>query len=148
MISLLKHFDKTIAKSIKAVFQQSYAVEAKLLHAIDFPPLKRPLAAFTKCTNDFWGYYIEDELIGVVEIHDDGTVHIQSLVVSPDHFRKGIAMQLMQYVLLQYKSKHYTVETGLKNIPAIGLYEQCGFSIIKEWDTDHGVRKVRMELLS
>ena len=146
MIDLLKHFDKPVAKTIKAVFQKSYAIEAELLNATDFPPLKRPLSAFTKCINDFWGYYIEDELVGVVEIHEDDSIHIQSLVVLPDHFRKGVGRQLMQHILSQYQSSLFMVETGLENIPAIALYEHFGFSIIKEWDTDHGVRKVRMEL--
>jgi len=146
MITLLKHFDKSIARSIRTVFQKSYAVEAQLLHAIDFPPLKRPLAAFTKCQNDFWGFYIKNELVAVVEIHDDHIVHVQSMVVHPDYFRTGIAMQLMKHIFKYYQSTCYTVETGLKNVPAISLYEKCGFIKIKEWDTDHGVRKIRMSL--
>jgi len=145
MITLLKHFEKPIAKSIKAVFQKSYAIEAELLRAVDFPPLKRPLLAFTKCVNYFYGYYLEDELVGVIEIHEDDIIHIQSLVVLPDHFRKGVGRQLVQYVLDQYSANDCMVETGLENGPAIALYEHFGFYKVKEWDTDHGVRKIRME---
>jgi ribosomal protein S18 acetylase RimI-like enzyme len=38
-----------------------------------------------------------------------------------------------------------TVETGLDNKPAIALYESFGFKEVKQYDTDHGIRKIRFE---
>ncbi len=43
MIERLQNSELEISNQIHSVFQLSYAVEAKLLDATDFPPLKRPL---------------------------------------------------------------------------------------------------------
>ncbi|HCY98291.1 MAG TPA: GNAT family N-acetyltransferase, partial [Polaribacter sp.] len=43
MIEKLKNSDLEIAKKMRLIFQASYKVEAKLLNATNFPPLKRPL---------------------------------------------------------------------------------------------------------
>ncbi|MEJ2584117.1 MAG: hypothetical protein P8Z38_03455 [Robiginitalea sp.] len=37
------------------------------------------------------------------------------------------------------------METGLDNGPATALYRKFGFREILQYDTDHGVRKVRFE---
>jgi ribosomal protein S18 acetylase RimI-like enzyme len=149
MISQLGHIKEHISKSIRAVFQASYAVEAELLKAVDFPPLKRPLDDFINCQNVFYGYWVGNELAAVVEIKAEvDAIHIQSLVVHPKFFRQGIAGQLIEFVFKTYDSPMYTVETGLDNIPAKALYEKFGFTLVKEWDTDHGVRKVRFERIA
>ena len=67
-------------------------------------------------------------------------------MVSPHYFRQGIGRQLMKYVLQDFSSKVFTVETGLKNIPASKLYTSFHFKEVKQWDTDHGVRKIRFKL--
>lgn len=75
------------------------------------------------------------------------SIHIQSLVVHPDSFREGMASALLQFVLDTHDFKSFTVETGLDNHPAKNLYQQFGFQKTKEWDTDHGVRKVAFKLI-
>jgi hypothetical protein len=39
------------------------------------------------------------------------------------------------------------VETGLANGPATALYQAFGFKVVRQWDTDHGVRKIRFRLV-
>ncbi len=147
MIRKLEHQKTEVSEAIRRVFRVSYAVEAKLLNATDFPPLKRPLEGFTECANDFYGYFQNDVLAGVVEVDDSGPgTHIQSLVVDPDYFRMGIGSALVTMVLETYDSEKYTVETGLANGPATELYLKHGFRKTGEYDTDHGVRKIRFEL--
>ena len=51
------------------------------------------------------------------------------------------------FVPFYYQSKVFTVETGLVNQPAIKLYKGFGFQETKQWETDHGVRKIRFEKL-
>lgn len=146
MIQKLEHQRTTIAKGIREVFQASYAVEAKLLGASDFPPLKRPLEGFLESKNDFHGYVKDETLAGVVEVvPGKRSIHIQSLVVHPTYFRQGVGSALVSHVLHTYDSPVFTVETGLENDPATALYLKFGFRKILEYDTDHGVRKVRFE---
>ena len=147
MIKKLNHTNQAIATKMRIVFQESYAIEAKLLNAINFPPLQRPLESYIKSTTTFFGYHIKDKIVGIIEVSsNEKTTHINSLVVSPHFFRQGIGRDLMDYILQNFSSKVFTVETGLENIPASTLYKNFGFKEVRQWDTDHGVRKVRFEL--
>ena len=146
MIERLQNKEVTIAQQLRSVFQLSYAVEAKLIHAIDFPPLKRPLEEYMTSSNDFFGYVKGSILVGVIEIiHTDNFTHIQSLVVDPSFFRQGIARKLMEFVLDKFDSTLFVVETGLENGPAVDLYHKFDFKEVNQWDTDHGVRKIKLE---
>jgi len=146
MIRKLNNKIIEVSKKIYSVFQVSYAVEAKLIKAIDFPPLKRTLDNFLYSETAFYGFWKDNELAAVIEIKSDAhTTLIQSLVVDPKYFRQGIAAQLITFIFDEYNSKVFNVETGAANKPAIQLYEKFGFKEIKQWDTNHGVRKVRFE---
>ncbi len=146
MIQKLDHKNKSIAKQIRAVFQVSYPVEAALLKAVNFPPLQRSLNDFLNSENDFFGYWKEQELAAVVEVKRASTAtHIQSLVVDPSFFRQGIASALLVFVLNNYHTKTFTVETGLANGPATELYKRFQFKEVSQYDTDQGIRKIRFE---
>ncbi|WP_424961901.1 GNAT family N-acetyltransferase [Ekhidna sp.] len=147
MIRKLDHKNQEIAIQIRGVFQASYAIEAKLLDAEDnFPPLKRPLSAFIHADTEFFGHFEDERIAGVIEVKSDrDCTHIQSLVVHPDFFRKGIASQLIYYLFTHFDSDVYTVETGAKNEPAIALYERFGFTLVKKWMTEFGIEKVAFE---
>jgi ribosomal protein S18 acetylase RimI-like enzyme len=146
MIEKLKNNDLEIAKKIRAVFQVSYKIEAKLLNASDFPPLKRPLENYIGSKNDFYGYLRNNELAAVVEIHKTKNhTLIRSLVVDPYFFRQGIAGKLVQFVFDTYHTKLFIVETGVANGPATALYRKFGFIETMQWDTDYGIRKVKFE---
>ena len=148
MIHKLQNKDLNVSHNIRSVFQMSYAVEAELLNAVNFPPLKRPLESYIKSTTMFFGYHIKDEIVGIIEVSPkEKTTHINSLVVSPHFFRQGIGRDLMDYILQNFSSKVFTVETGLENIPASKLYTSFHFKEVKQWDTDHGVRKIRFEFI-
>ena len=146
MITKINNKKNTIAKEIRAIFQVSYTVEAKMLKAVNFPPLKRTVSQFLNSNSEFYAYYLIKNIVGVIEVerHEDLT-HIRSLVVSPKYFRTGIGSKLVQFILNTFKSRIFTVETGLDNHPAIKLYKRFGFQEQDQWDTNHGVRKVRFE---
>lgn len=146
MIEKLQNTDIEISKKIRSVFQSSYKIEAQLLNAVDFPPLKRTLENFVNSSTAFFGYIKTKELAGVIEInHTKDFTSINSLVVDPNFFRQGVARKLMEFVFNTFDSNLFLVETGLENGPAIALYEKFGFKEVKQWDTDHGVRKIKME---
>ena len=146
MIEKLKNSDLEIAKKMRLIFQASYKVEATLLNATNFPPLKRPLENYTESNTEFYGYSINEILAAVVEIDTNNNyILIRSLVVHPDFFRQGIAGKLIKFVFETFKSNLFVVETGLENGPATELYEKFGFVEVHQWDTNHGIRKIKFE---
>ena len=146
MIIKINNKENKIAEEIRAIFQVSYAVEAEMLKAVDFPPLKRTVAQFLNSNSEFYAHYLIENIAGVIEIENHKNLtHIQSLVVYPKYFRNGIGSKLVQFILDTYKSKIFTVETGIENHSAIKLYKSFGFQEQEQWDTNHGVRKVRFE---
>ena len=146
MIIKINNKKNKIAEEIRAIFQASYTVEAKMLKAVDFPPLQRTVSQFMNSNSEFYAYYLVENIAGVIEIENDKDLtHIQSLVVYPKYFRNGIGSKLVQFILDAYTSKIFTVETGIDNHPAIKLYKNFGFQKQRQWDTNHGVRKVRFE---
>jgi len=146
MIEKLKNSDLEIAKKMRLIFQASYKVEAKLLNATNFPPLKRPLENYTESNTEFYGYSTNKVLAAVVEIDTNNDyLLIRSLVVHPNFFRQGIAGKLLTFVFETFKSNLFVVETGLENGPATKLYEKFGFVEVHQWDTNHGIRKIKFE---
>lgn len=146
MIQKLQNTDIEVSKKIHSVFQASYAVEAKILKAVDFPPLKRTLENYRASNTAFFGCIKNGELAGVIEIDQkDDHTRIASLVIDPRFFRQGIASQLIKYVFNSYDSDIFMVETGVDNGPATELYKKYGFIEVKQWDTDFGIQKIRFE---
>ncbi|MBT3418642.1 MAG: GNAT family N-acetyltransferase [Flavobacteriales bacterium] len=146
MIIKIDNKRNAIAKEIRNIFQSSYAIEAEMLKAIDFPPLKRTISQFLNSNSEFYAYYLNQNIAGLIEIkNNQDLTHIQSLVVYPKYFRKGIGRKLVQFVLGTYKSIIFTVETGVDNYPAIKLYISLGFEEQNQWDTNHGIRKVKFK---
>ena len=146
MIKKLQNDDLETSSEIHVVFQLSYAVEAELLDANDFPPLKRPLESYFESRNEFYGYFENNELAGVIEVErTDQHIDINSLVVKPKFFRRGIGRKLVEFTFNRFDAKLFIVETGVKNTPATELYKKLGFKEIKQWDTDFGIRKILFE---
>ena len=51
MVIKINNMETKIAEEIRAIFQVSYAVEAEILKAVGFPPLKRTVAKRTQILN-------------------------------------------------------------------------------------------------
>lgn len=143
MITLLNHQQLNVAQQIFNVFQSSYAIEANLIGVSEFPPLKRQVTDILASHSSFYGYLIEGQLAGVVEITLTAQVlEIESLTVNPDFFRQGVAGKLIVYVLSAFSHQTAKVETATANAPAIRLYQKHGFIQYKKWIPDHGIEKV------
>ncbi len=147
MIVKLDHTNPAVAEKIRLVFQISYVVEAELIGATYFPPLKRPLTEFMITQTQFYGLHQQDELAAVIEIKTDKeSTLIQSLVVDPKFFRQGLGGKLVRFALDNFSAGDFYVETGAANDPAILLYEKFGFKETKQYDTAHGIRKIRLAI--
>ncbi len=144
MIQKIEHSKKSEAEEISRVFQVSYKIEAQLLGAKKFPPLSRTIISYKNSKNDFFGFYEHNNIVAVIEMkREQLSMHIQSLVVDPKYFRLGIASKLIRFVLNQYESNQFTVETGRDNAPARKLYERFGFRLVKTYTATEDIVKVR-----
>ncbi len=142
MIFYLNNNDVPVAEKLFSIWQESYIIEAKLLKVNGFPPLNRTMQDFLNSSTHFYGFLKNDVYNAVIEIRDNnGTLHIQSLVVQPSQFRKGLASKMIAFVLSENMECNFTVETGCDNLPAINLYLKFGFVEAEQYETDHGVRK-------
>ena len=143
MIHSLNNKSVSVAEKLFSIWQESYSIEAKLLEVKDFPPLSRTVQDFVDSSTHFYGFVKNDVYNAVTELRDnDGTLHIQSLVVQPSQFRKGLASKMIAFVLSENMNRNFTVETGCDNLPAINLYLKFGFVETKQYETDYGVRKI------
>jgi ribosomal protein S18 acetylase RimI-like enzyme len=145
MIELLEHSSQNVANQIYHVFQLSYKVEASLVGVEDFPPLRRSASDIQSSNSQFLGQRIRGHLAAVVEYSRGGMdVSIDSLVIHPKFFRRGLASQLLQSLLAKDQWQNACVETAAVNFPALALYRKFGFSESKRWTTAEGIDKVQL----
>jgi len=143
MIELLDHHSEGVANQIYDVFQLSYRIEAGLVGSSDFPPLRREASHIRSSDSQFLGDWIGVDLASVVEFSQSGdNLSIDSLVVHPQFFRRGLASQLLQSLLARERWESAKVETAAANSPALDLYEKFGFTESSRWLTADGIEKV------
>jgi ribosomal protein S18 acetylase RimI-like enzyme len=134
MIKKIDFQDITLVVSLFELQRASYMVEANIIGFDDIPPLKESFDEFLNCPETFLGYFEGEELAGAVSYTiDRHELTICRMVVSPNHFRKGIAQNLLNSV----ESNHqgilvFKVSTGKDNDPAKNLYLKNGFRLIEE----------------
>ncbi|ASM50234.1 hypothetical protein PESP_a2234 [Pseudoalteromonas espejiana DSM 9414] len=149
MINKLNNKNTEIANIIFAVFQKSYAIEAKLIDALNFPPLARKAKDIKKSKTTFYGFTENEYLAAVIEVSiNNECLDICSLTVEPRYFKKGIASKLINYALKLDDISYARVETAIANTPAIKLYKKHGFEEFKRWTPSHGIEKLAMSVLT
>jgi ribosomal protein S18 acetylase RimI-like enzyme len=145
MIELLDHYSESVASQIYDIFQLSYKVEASLVRVKDFPPLRRNMSDIQSSSSRFLGQQIGLDLAAVVEITQiEEALSIDSLVLHPQYFRRGLGSQLLQSLLAKVHWQIAYVETAAANNPALVLYQKIGFSESKRWKTADGIEKVQL----
>jgi GNAT superfamily N-acetyltransferase len=142
---VLDHRSHVTANRIYDLFQCSYQVEAELIGATGFPPLERSAWEVQTARSCFLGQWIGADLAAVLEYSCDEThLSIDSLVVHPHYFRRGIASRILRSVLEQADWQTADVETAAGNAPAIALYEKFGFYPARLWTSEDGIEKVQL----
>ena len=133
MIKIIDISDRKNAEDVLNIQIPSYKVEAEIIGSYEIPPLKDTVHTLRHCGETFFGYYENEELCGVISIKvDDDEVDIHRLIVHPNHFRKGIAQLLLNFIETKFEAETIKVATGSKNTPAISFYKKNGFQNIKE----------------
>lgn len=130
---MIKKIDITnpkLAEEVLNIQRLSYKVEAEIIDFYELPPLKDTVEMLQHCGENFFGYYIDDELCGVISIKaEKGIIDIHRLMVHPKHFRKGIAKRLLEFIESSKEGfETLIVSTGSKNKPAVTFYLKNGFS--------------------
>lgn len=135
--NLIKEIDITntsLAKQLLHVQIASYKVEADIIDFYEIPPLKDTIDTLQRCGETFYGFYADQELCGAISIKvKKSEMYILRLIVHPNHFKKGIASMLLDFVESNVNGvKTIVVTTGSKNIPAVNFYEKSGFLKVGE----------------
>lgn len=145
MTELLDHYSENVANEIYDVCQLSYKVEAGLVGVENFPPLRRTQSQIQSSSSQFLGRRVGVDLAAVVEFTQGGDeLSIDSLVVHPQFFRRGLASQLLQSLLVKVHWQTAAVETAAANQPALTLYQKLGFTESKRWKIADGIEKVQL----
>lgn len=132
MIKIIDISNSKNAEDVLNIQIPSYKVEAEIIGSYEIPPLKDTVYTLQHCGETFFGYYENEELCGVISIKVDDDVDIHRLIVHPNHFRKGIAQLLLNFIETKFQIETIKVATGSKNIPAVSFYKKNGFRNIKE----------------
>ena len=81
--------------------------------------------------NKVIGYYINDTLVGFLDysvMYEK--IEINYIFIINEYRRKGIASNLIKYVIDNYDFENITLEVNVNNTNAINLYKKLGFKII------------------
>lgn len=149
MIRSLSLENRDTVQQIWALQHMAYPLEGKLIGFTELPPLMDTFETISASGEAFYGVFNEeDELIGAIAIEpEDNQVTISRMMVHPAHFRKGIAANLIRYVLDAYSNTSlFVVSTGTKNTPAVALYEKFGFTPVEAFEVAPGVELTEFHL--
>ena len=79
---------------------------------------------------------------GAFKFFEKKTAEIKRMYVLPEHRGEGIAHQILNELENWAKEKDYTIcilETGIKQLEAIGLYQKAGYVVIPNYGQYQGV---------
>jgi ribosomal protein S18 acetylase RimI-like enzyme len=145
MIKKLDNRNQAEANTIYEIFQNAYKAEAELIQAVNFPPLSRTIECIKVSETAFYCLSVNQSAAAIIEISlHDQLLDINSLTVEPAYFRQGLGNKLLSYILDTLEYDKAVVETAMKNLPAINLYQQNGFVKFKQWTPEHGIEKLAM----
>ena len=91
---------------------------------------------------DWYGAFVEEELVGVIATRNEGT-HIALFFVDGKYHRQGIGKRLFQTVQIKCGSDKMTVNSSPYAVP---VYHKLGFQDTNAEQTINGLRFTPMEL--
>jgi ribosomal protein S18 acetylase RimI-like enzyme len=132
--------DTALAAELVALQRVAYAVEERLIgHPI---PMAYDPDAVTAAGLVWWGCRDPQggRVLGAVSLRETAElINVESLVVAPCAFRRGIGSALVATVLAEAAGRRVTVATGRDNAPARALYERAGFTVVDHAEVEPGL---------
>lgn len=149
MISFVDIRLPDLAQQVWALQQAAYTIESQLIGYSELPPLLETVENLQDSGEQFLAWIEKEEIRGTVSYtYNEGTLEICRLVVSPLHFRRGIAGQLLKSLeSKEAGAKQIVVSTAEKNQPAILLYQKHGYHLNQRWVLPDGLALVRLHKL-
>lgn len=130
-ITRLNLQDEYTLSELWSLQHKAYRLEAELIGFNEIPPLMETRDMLKASKEDFYGCFEENEdLMGAVAVLEEspGKLTVTRMMVSPDHFREGVAGSLLEYIFKHFTGiTQFIVSTGKLNIPAVTLYTKHGF---------------------
>ena len=119
----------------------SYRIEADLIGFGSIPPLRESLEELQSCGEVFHGWFEDDRLLGFISHKlEENVLDVHRVAVHPDGFRRGIARQLIEFILnLESSATRAIVQTGSLNVPACKLYLSFCFEILERREVAPGL---------
>lgn len=118
----------------------SYLIEAEMINYYEIPPLVETKEELINCDECFYGYFSQGILAGFLSYTEENHIlDICRVAVHPDYFRKGIADSLLKQALSLPGIRKAIVSTGMKNLPALRLYQKHGFSVVSDREIGSGI---------
>ncbi|AFS78456.1 acetyltransferase, GNAT family [Gottschalkia acidurici 9a] len=147
MIKKLSLKDMQTVKKILELQKISYEVEAEIIEFYEIPPLKDTIASLSKCNENFYGYFINNILAGIISYKTtENILDIHRVAVHPHFFRMGIAGKLLDFVEGFEKDLNKAVVcTGKKNLPAINLYLKNKYQKIQDIKISENIYLTKFE---
>lgn len=123
--------DQSIVSELWSLQHKAYRLEAELIGFQEIPPLLETREMLSRAQEDFYGCFDDDEeLAGAIAVVEEspGTLTVTRMMVSPEHFRQGIAGSLLEFIFTANPGiEQFIVSTGKLNTPAVSLYTKYGF---------------------
>jgi len=146
IIKLNLNNDETL-KNVLELQETSYKIEAKIIDFYELPPLKDTVDSIRTCEENFYGYFIDGILAGIVSYKTiKNIIDIHRVAVHPCFFRRGISEKLLSFVeKLETDINKVVVCTGKENIPAVCLYLKNGYKKTKDIEISNNIYITKFE---
>jgi putative acetyltransferase len=121
--------ERPVRADVEALLRQSRAMMAGLYppescHGLDLGAYERPdVILFVARAN---GVAVG---CGAFQLHGDGSAEVKSMFVAPDARGRGVGRAILDAIEAAVRGRvsALRLETGVKQLPAIRLYEAAGF---------------------